>query len=176
MRRLLILSALLTAACTGTAIAPAVGGSGAAPVGVYASANVSAKDLSGQWIIGGSRAEPPAGGLVACGADQILTLTQTGVRLQGSLDACGGLCTKQEQLDGTNHDGDVQLQGTGDGNLGGAAADNPVGNTKYDLSYILTYNPKTQHLVGKRLEQPFWAVPLVRPSCAPSTTPAPVAS
>lgn len=170
MRRLALPCLLLLAACTG-APGTAGGGQAPAPTGVFASAPVSAADLSGEWIIGGSHAEPAAGGLVECDADQILTFTQTGVRLQGSLTACGGLCTQQESLDGTNHEGVVHLEGKGSGNLNTATSDVAIGTTAYDVSYDLTYNPKTQHLVGKRLGQPFWAVPLVRPSCAPSATP-----
>jgi hypothetical protein len=171
MKAAWIVPILMLAACTG---APGTTPKqAAAPSGIFASANVSAKDLSGEWIIGGTRAEPAAGGIVECTADQILTLTQTGVRLQGSLNACGGLCTQQELLDGTNHEGEVQLQGKGNGNLGGATSDTSIGETGYDVDYTLTYNPKTQHLVGKRLGQAFWAVPLVRPSCAPSATPTP---
>jgi hypothetical protein len=169
MRRLAIPCLLLLAACTGAP--PAVGGKAAAPAGVFASAPVTAQDLSGEWIIGGSHAEPPAGGIVECDVDQVLTLTQTGVRLQGSLNACGGLCTQQETLDGTNHEGTVHLEGKGGGNLNTATSDVAVGTTAYDVSYDLTYNPKTQHLVGKRLGQSFWAVPLVRPSCSPHPNP-----
>jgi hypothetical protein len=118
------------------------------------SSPISAANLSGAWVFGESN-EPPAGPVYACTAGQLLSINDQGGALSGGVSICGGPCMLRETFTGRNTKGVATFDGEFQGNLA------PVAET---VSYTLTFDPKTQHLVGTRSGRPFWAAPLVQPS------------
>lgn len=179
MRGLVLgLSLALLAACADEPATPTTPGSGAgaapgsstvgtAPASPLPSVTspVTADNLSGKWIFG-SRNEPPAGPVAACSQDQVMSILDQGGTVAGAIALCGSSgCDKEENFSGSNNNGQVVLQGAFIGNMGSDTT---------AVDYTLTFNPKTQHLVGTRSGQPFWAAPWVVPrsGCAASPTPA----
>ena len=115
-------------------------------------ATVSAADLTGQWLFGSSD-EPSPGPVLACYPFKVWNLTQTGTKLHGSVLACMGPCSAfTEETDGTNASGSVTLTGI--------AKDDPTA-TGSPVAYSLQFDPATQHLVGTRNAQSFWAAPFI---------------
>ncbi|HEY9722084.1 MAG TPA: hypothetical protein V6D47_08720 [Oscillatoriaceae cyanobacterium] len=126
------------------------------------SVTVSAQDLSGQWVFGSAN-EPSPGPVVACNPFKIWNLTQTGSQLKGSVNACLGPCAAfTEETTGANDAGQVALSGE--------SADTPTG-PRQPVTYQLHFDAATQHLIGTRNGQPFWAAPFVKqtsPTCGPA--------
>jgi hypothetical protein len=137
--RLAYVVALLLAACS---TAPAVTGSPPPITGGQAS-KVTAADLSGDWSWGEGTPEPSPGPLVACLTGSPMTLVQQGTALTGHIDTCGGPCLQGPALSGSNAGGKVDLAASGE-------------------AVSLTFDAKSQHLVGTRNGKAFWAVPFVR--------------
>lgn len=181
MRKLLAVLSLLLVACTAdpgttsTNVAShvAAGGSGsgtgsaATPSKPVFAPGITAADISGLWVLT-SKGSPAAGALVACTADQSLSLTFDGNSLQGSVNVCISTCHQIESLSGTYADGQATLTGKEQGNL----ADQPT-----PVYYLLKYDPATQHLVGTRNGVNVWAQPFVvstAQECKPSPTPEPI--
>lgn len=119
-----------------------------------ASSPVTIDNLSGQWVFG-ERNEPAAGAIVDCSAGQILTINDQAGELSGGVARCAGPCTLIETFTGERKQGAVTLTGSFKGNLEPAPT---------RVTYTLTYNPQTQHLVGTRSGTTFWAAPLVKPT------------
>lgn len=161
-RALGLLALALALGCSDEALGPALPSPGPKP-----SSPVSIADLSGAWVFG-DKGEPPAGPVIGCRPDQTLTIQQPGgTAVAASVSLCGGTCRTTEKLSGQNRQGEVQLDGTYQGNL------DPQPTT---VRYRLTYRPETQHLVGTRDGQPFWAAPFLAesgPACPPSSSAAP---
>ncbi len=127
-------------------------------------ASVTATNLTGPWLFGQS-SEPSPGPVLACNPFEVWDLTQTGTTLHGSVLACMGPCSAfTEETAGTNASGSVTLTGT--------AKTDPTA-TGSPVTYSLQFNPATQHLVGTRNSQPFWAAPFI-PKPASVCGPAPV--
>lgn len=179
MRGLILgLALALLAACTddtasptgpnpGSHAAPGSSTVGTAPGSPLPSVTspVTATNLSGKWVFG-SRNEPPAGPVAACSQDQVMSMLDQGGTVAGTIALCGsGGCDQEEGFSGSNNSGQVVLQGSFTGNLGSDST---------PIDYKLTFNPKTQHLVGTRSGETFWAAPWVVPKsgCAPSPAPA----
>lgn len=140
--------ALVIGGCAGT------DGTPQAPL----AAPVTADDLRGAWVFGSS-SEPAPGAVSTCGPDQTMTITADGA----VVSACTSSCRTLETLTGQNQAGHLQLTGSYQGNL----EKQPTA-----VSYDLRYDAATQHLVGTRDGQPFWAAPLIEPSgCAASPSP-----
>jgi hypothetical protein len=108
---------------------------------------VTAADLSGTWSWGQEVPEPSPGPKVACVVGNPLVLSQQGKALTGHADVCGGPCMQGAPLTGTVTENMVVLSSDAE-------------------KFQLTFDPKTQHLVGTRNGKPFWAVPF-KPSGAP---------
>lgn len=119
-----------------------------------ASSPVTIDNLSGQWVFG-ERNEPAAGAIVDCSAGQILTINDQAGVLSGGVARCAGPCTLIETFTGERKQATVTLTGSFKGNLEPAPT---------RVTYTLTYNPQTQHLVGTRSGATFWAAPLVQPT------------
>jgi hypothetical protein len=117
------------------------------------SSPVTIDNLSGQWVFG-ERNEPAAGPIVDCSAGQILTINDQSGELSGGVARCAGPCTLIKTFTGDRKAGAVTLTGSFKGNLEPAPT---------RVTYTLTYNPQTQHLVGTRAGVSFWAAPLVQP-------------
>lgn len=153
-------------ACTSLTVAgaPAPTPSGASPSPTPSpapSTSITADNLTGAWVFGSDN-EPPAGPVVACYPFKIWNLAQTGEQLKGSVLACVGPCMAfTEEVQGTNHSGQVQL--TGEAAESPSAAHTPV---TYDLHFDAT----SRHLVGTRNGQPFWAAPFTKQAsgCGPA--------
>jgi hypothetical protein len=120
------------------------------------SSPISADNLSGTWVFGES-GEPPAGPVYACTAGQLLTINDQRGALSGGVSICGGPCALRETFTGKNTKGVATFEGEFQGNIA------PVAEV---VTYRLTFDPQTQHLVGTRSGRPFWAAPLVAPSKA----------
>lgn len=142
MRLAYVVAGLLAACST----APAVTSSPPPITGGQVS-KVSAADLSGDWSWGEGTAEPSAGPLVACLTGSPMTLVQQGTALTGHIDTCGGPCLQGATLSGTNQGGTVDLAASGE-------------------AVTLTYDAKSQHLVGTHNGKAFWAVPFVKSAAA----------
>lgn len=118
------------------------------------SAPVTIDNLSGTWVFG-ERNEPAAGGELGCSASQILTINDQAGVISGGVARCAGPCTLIETFAGEREGGKLTLTGSFKGNLEPAPT---------RVTYALTYNPETQHLVGTRGKTTFWAAPLVKPT------------
>lgn len=159
----------LLAACQVPAGPP--GATGVATPGPRASASAKASiaDLTGTWVFG-TRGEPGPGPVATCAPDQVMDLAQEGQRVLGSVSTRTGVVRQLEDFEGQNVAGQVTLTGTYTGNLAGE---------RTEVTYTLTFDPATQHLRGKRLDETFWAAPWVDPgpgTCGvrPSTSPVPI--
>jgi hypothetical protein len=153
---LMALTALtLLGACT-VAVSPAPGPS-PSPT---ASSPVTAANVSGAWVFGDAN-EPPTGPVVTCNPFRLWNLTQDGTNVKGSVEACIGPCAAfTEEVTGTNVGGTLQLSGE--------AAESPSAQHT-PVRYTLRFDAASQHLVGTRNGQPFWAAPFIQQttSCGP---------
>lgn len=166
MRRGLVglLALFVLAACT-EEVPSGTGPDGVTPA--QATSPVHIGDLTGRWVIGSNR-EPGAGPVVACEPDQTLQIYQEGEVIHGDVAVCGGgECRTLEAFEGVNRYGAVQLDGRHQGNQ----MDRPE-----EVSYRLTFDAKTQHLVGTRNGQRFWAAPWVQKAGCPTPRPSPAVS
>lgn len=122
--------------------------------------SISAENLSGTWIFADT-VEPPAGPVVGCVAANSMTLTQAGTTISGKVSFCNGPCRPGgEDFKGTVDGLSVTMNGTSDPGIPEAG----VGV----VTYTLKFDPTTQHLVGTKNGQPFWAAPFVaKPDCGP---------
>jgi hypothetical protein len=124
------------------------------------SSPVTAESVSGSWVFGDAN-EPPAGPVVACNPFRLWNLTQDGTNVKGSVLACIGPCAAfTEEVTGTNVDGLLQLSGE--------AAESPSAQ-HVPVRYTLRFDAASQHLVGTRNGQPFWAAPFIQQAtgCGP---------
>lgn len=161
MRRWLIALPLLLFAC----VEDPPGSTVATPGPLVASvAPVSASDLSGAWVFGDGQ-EPAPGPVVTCAPTQTLTLYHTGGTLHGDVQTCSRPCDTPEDcreacktleaFEGTGRDGAVSLAGKYHGNQ--LDRSEPV-------TYALTFDPATRHLVGTRNGRAYWAAPWGKPT------------
>lgn len=141
------------------------GGTGPAGAGAVTSP-IHVGDLTGSWVIGSSR-EPAPGPVATCEPTQTLRLYQEGETLHGDVTICSGDCRTLEAFEGVNRDGSVQLDGRHQGNQM---------DQSEEVAYRLTWNPETQHLVGTRNGEPFWAAPWVQRAGCPTPRPSPKVS
>jgi hypothetical protein len=130
--------------------APPVGAASVAP-GPAPSVAIAADRLEGTWVFG-DKNEPGPGAVLGCQPNQSLILQRTASGYHGSVTTCAGPCLLLEQVDGALAAGQLSLKGTFKGNL------DPVAR---DVAYLLRFDAATQHLVGTRNGQPFWAAPFV---------------
>lgn len=121
---------------------------------------VTAKDLSGRWVFG-TQDEPSPGPVLGCYPSSLWVLTQNGETLTGGMTTCVGPCGyAYEDFTGSNHDGTVSIIATVH-----QQPDVPPSTA----SYSLTFDARTQHLVGTRNGAPFWAAPFApRGDCGPA--------
>jgi len=116
--------------------------------------------VSGSWVFGDAN-EPPPGPVVTCNPFRLWNLTQDGTSVKGSVQACIGPCAAfTEEVTGTNVGGVLQLSGE--------AADSPS-SQHTPVHYALRFDAASQHLVGDRNGQPFWAAPFIQQTtgCGP---------
>lgn len=121
---------------------------------------VTAQDLSGQWVYGTAQ-EPSPGPVLGCYPSSLWNLTQQGATLSGGMTTCVGPCGyAHEDFMGTNHDGTVSIT---------AKVYQQPDVPPATASYSLAFDPRTQHLVGTRNGEPFWAAPFVQKTdCGPA--------
>ncbi|MBU6429601.1 MAG: hypothetical protein KGR26_11355, partial [Cyanobacteria bacterium REEB65] len=89
-----------------------------------------------------------------CYPFKIWNLTQNGDAVHGSVLACVGPCSAfTEETDGIDASGSLTLSGE--------AKDNPAASGSA-VTYSLSFGTQSQHLVGTRNGQPFWAAPFIQ--------------
>jgi hypothetical protein len=115
----------------------------------------TAANLSGAWVYGDAN-EPPSGPVVSCNPFRLWNLAQMGNAVTATVNACLGPCgAYQEPSQGTAQAGALHLVG--------ASMESPLSSPSA-VSYELSYNAATQHLVGTRNGKPFWAAPFIQQS------------
>jgi hypothetical protein len=134
--------------------------------------------LSGEWVISEGEQPEPAAGAVhrpdpCWGANTVWTLIQDGDKVAAALTPGyfqGGaqpsvVVTRFDYASGTVSEGRLVLNGMAGSYtryLHGPAPGQDNKGTAEPVTYSLTYDTKTQHLVGMRAGKKFWAAPLVR--------------
>ena len=165
--------AVLIAACTAgsptSSSAPATG----------LTSLVSLSNLGGSWLYNQPTApgdtavpnpsEAAAGALAFCAGRHLYAwhwaLTQFGDQVTGTVvyDSPGGVMQNfglTETVTGTLTGNSLILNGTYTPNVFPPTTTAP---TPTPVTYYLTYNAQTQHLVGSRNGKPYWSAPFVMP-------------
>jgi hypothetical protein len=117
-------------------------------------------NLTGAWVFGETN-EPAAGPVVSCNPFRLWNLVQVGSNVKASVEACLGPCgAYQEPSQGTNQSGNLHLVGS--------SSESPM-SSPTPVTYEVSYNVVTQHLVGVRNGKTFWAAPFIQQTsgCGP---------
>ncbi|HEY9854896.1 MAG TPA: hypothetical protein V6D05_04100 [Stenomitos sp.] len=121
---------------------------------------ITAENLTGQWVYGTTN-EPSPGPVAGCYPWSLWILAQSGPTISGGMTTCVGPCGyAHEDFTGTNSVGTVSIT---------AMVYQQPGVPPSTASYSLVFDPRTQHLVGTRNGEPFWAAPFMQKNdCGPA--------